>query len=321
MIGSEDSMKRILRLTLRIAFYTLTAIIALVMLTTSAFNIAKFSIYSEYYSMKENVALNPGLSDGFVCQGICAVDGTEQILVSGYMKDKSPSRIYVTDTDDNAYFVTLAKDGKSFTGHVGGISMRGDTVYLANGSRLYSFPLASVLDAKEGDVVEIGEGVKVNSSASFCYADENYVYVGEFHDGGKYVTDHYYDTAEGAHYAIISRYSHGDLECPDRIYSIRDRVQGVCFTPDGRVVLSTSYGLSSSHYYVYNEEDARDSGETLDGAPVYYLENCLRDVKGPAMAEGLDYLDGRIITLTESASDKYIFGKFFFANKIVSLEF
>ena len=49
MIGSEDSMKRILRLTLRIAFYTLTAIIALVMLTTSAFNIAKFSIYSEYY--------------------------------------------------------------------------------------------------------------------------------------------------------------------------------------------------------------------------------------------------------------------------------
>jgi broad specificity phosphatase PhoE len=71
---------------------------------------------------------------------------------------------------------------------------------------------------------------------------------------------------------------------------------------------------------VYNEADARESGETLDGAPVYYLEDCLRDIKGPAMAEGLDYLDGRVITLTESASDKYIFGKLFFANKIVSLE-
>ena len=29
---------------------------------------------------------------------------------------------------------------------------------------------------------------------------------------------------------------------------------------------------------------------------------------------------GKIITLTESASNKYIFGKFFFANDIVSLD-
>lgn len=313
-------MKRILRLTLRIAFYALTAVLALVMLTTSILNIAKFAIYSEYYSIKENVATNPGLSDGFVCQGICAVDGTDKILVSGYMNDKSPSRIYVTDTDDNAYFVTLSKVGDNFTGHAGGIATNGDTVYIANGSRLYSFPLSSVLDAKEGDVVEIGEGVKVNNSASFCYADENYIYVGEFHDGGKYVADHEYDTAEGKHCAIVSRYTHDDLEHPDKIYSIRDRVQGICFTPDGKVILSTSYGLTDSHYYVYSDADAKDSGETLDGAPVYYLEDCLRDIKGPAMAEGIDYKSGRIITLTESASDKYIFGKLFFANKIVSLE-
>lgn len=313
-------MKRILRLTLRIAFYALAAVLALVTLATSIFNIVKFAIYSEYYSIKENVAINPGLYDGFVCQGICAVDDTDKILVSGYMKNKSPSRIYVTDTDDNSYFVTLSKAGDSFTGHAGGISMNGDTVYIANGSRLYFFPLSSVLDAKEGDVVEIGEGVKVNNSASFCYADEHYVYVGEFHDGGKYVTDHKYDTAEGTHYAIVSRYTHDDLEHPDKIYSIRDRVQGICFTPDGKVILSTSYGLTDSHYYVYSDADAKDSGETLDGAPVYYLDNCLRDVKGPAMAEGLDYKSGRIITLTESASDKYIFGKLFFANKIVALE-
>ena len=314
-------MKKVLKLTLRIGFYILAAAVALVVLTTSIFNIVKFAIYNEYYSIKENVAINPGLSDGFICQGICAVDGTEQILVSGYMKDKSPSRIYITDKENNSYFVTLSKAGKSFTGHAGGVSMNGDTVYIANGSRLYSFPLSSLLDAKEGDTVEIGEGVKVNNSASFCYADENYVYVGEFHDGGKYVTDHEYDTAEGTHYAIVSRYAHDDLEHPDRVYSIRDKVQGICFTPDGKVVLSTSYGLTDSHYFVYDEADARDSGETLDGAPVYYLEDCLRDIKGPAMAEGLDYMDGKIITLTESASDKYIFGKLFFANKIVSLEF
>ena len=86
-------------------------------------------------------------------------------------------------------------------------------------------------------------------------------------------------------------------------------------------MLYTSYGLSDSVYYVYSESDAVDSGETLDGAPVYYLDKCLSEMKGPAMAEGLDYYDGKVITLTESASDKYIFGKFFFANKIVALDF
>jgi len=39
------------------------------------------------------------------------------------------------------------------------------------------------------------------------------------------------------------------------------------------------------------------------------------------MAEGLDYYDGKVITLTESASNKYIFGKLFFAFKIVGLDF
>ena len=38
------------------------------------------------------------------------------------------------------------------------------------------------------------------------------------------------------------------------------------------------------------------------------------------MAEGLDHYNGRILTLTESASDKYIYGKLFFATDIVELD-
>ena len=38
------------------------------------------------------------------------------------------------------------------------------------------------------------------------------------------------------------------------------------------------------------------------------------------MAEGMDYFRGSLITLTESASDKYIFGKLFFANDLASLD-
>ena len=53
---------------------------------------------------------------------------------------------------------------------------------------------------------------------------------------------------------------------------------------------------------------------------MYYLDSLIRKVKAPAMAEGVDIYNGGYITLTESASDKYIFGKLFGATKIVSLD-
>ena len=89
--------------------------------------------------------------------------------------------------------------------------------------------------------------------------------------------------------------------------------------PGGKVVMSTSYGLADSVYYIYDEEKATDTGKTVDGAPLYSLDTLEKEFTGPAMGEDLDYYEGKILTLTESASDKYIFGKFFFADKIVAL--
>lgn len=236
------------------------------------------------------------------------------------MKDHSASRLYITDKNNESYFVSLSSNGKAFKGHAGGVATTGDNIYLASGDTIYTFSLSEVLNSENGAIIDIGEGIEVNNQASFVYTDETHLYVGEFHDGENYITEHPYQTNDGKYYAIISRYPLNDLTTPNKIYSIRNKVQGACFTPDGKVVLSTSYGLTSSVFYVYNEADAVDSGQTLDGAPVYYLNNCLNEIKGPAMSEDLDYYDGKVITLFESACNKYIFGKFFFANKIVSLD-
>ena len=298
----------------------LVGIISLVVVAWGGLNIAKFAIYSEYYSINENVCKNPGLNDGFVCQGIAANEANNVFIVSGYMKDHSASRLYITDKNNESYFVSLSSNGKAFKGHAGGVATTGDNIYLASGDTIYTFSLSEVLNSENGSIIDIGEGIEVNNQASFVYTDETHLYVGEFHDGENYITEHPYQTNDGKYYAIISRYPLNDLTTPNKIYSIRNKVQGACFTPDGKVVLSTSYGLTSSVFYVYNEADAVDSGQTLDGAPVYYLNNCLNEIKGPAMSEDLDYYDGKVITLFESACDKYIFGKFFFANKIVSLD-
>lgn len=314
-------MKKVLKIIGKSFCIFFISLIGLVGLVWGGLNIAKFAIYSEYYSIESNVCRNPGLSDGFVCQGISVADEQDKILVSGYMKDKTASRIYVTDKTNKSYYVSLYKGSKAFTGHAGGVSCSKDNVYIASESKVYTVSLQTILNAKNKDKIDIGEGTKVNNHASFSYCDDNYLYVGEFHDGGAYITEHPYQTNDGQFYAIVSKYDVNDITKPIKIYSIRNKVQGICFTPEGKVILSTSYGLADSHYYVYNESDAVNSNLTLDGAPVYYLNNCIRDVKGPAMAEGLDYYQGKIITLTESACNKYIFGKFFFANKIVLLDF
>ena len=312
---------KLLKKSGRILLSVLAVLLALVLLTVGVLNIAKFAIYSDYYAAESALCRNPGLNDGFVCQGIAAADEAERILVSGYMKDKSPSRIYVTSTDDESYYVSLHCDGEAYTGHAGGIAVSGDRAYIANGSKIYTFSLSDVLQASNGDSVNIGSGVKINNKASFLETDDEYLYVGSFMDAAtKKTEEHIFETAEGTHTAICSVYSIDNLSVPVRIYSIRDCVQGICFTPDGKIVLSTSYGLSSSVYYVYSLDEAVDSGKVLDEAPVFYLEKAQAAVKGPAMAEGLDWFRGEIITLTESASDKYIFGKLFFANDIVRLD-
>ncbi|MBR5779350.1 MAG: hypothetical protein IKY21_01840 [Clostridia bacterium] len=307
---------------LKIALTVLAALLSLVIVVWGALNILKFAIYSDYYSIESTLCDNPGLSDGFVCQGICALENEGKIFVSGYMTDKSASRIYVTDYESNSYFVNLSlENGKAFTGHAGGIAVWGDRVYIANGSKLYFASAKSILNSKDGDSVTITVGAEVNNSASFVFADEEHVYVGEFHDGGAYITDHPYETKNGTQYAIVSKYTHNDLTAPVRIYSIPDKVQGMCITDSGKIIFSTSYGLTDSEYLVYEEDSARDSGLTLDGASVYLLEDRIKQISGPAMGEELDFSNGKAITLTESASDKYIFGKFFFANDIVALDF
>ena len=299
----------------------LGSIVALFVIVILGLNLAKFAIYSEYYSIETEYCPNPGISDGFVQQGIASVDGSGLTLVCGYMKDKTQSsRIYVCDSNGVKHYVNLMNLKKPYTGHAGGLATDGQKIYLANGSKIYTMDLAEVLRSENGAEIQIGKGTPVNNNASFVFCDQEYLYVGEFNYGDSYKCSHPYQTKEGLHKAIVTKYSLSDLTTPLKIYSIRDKVQGIAFV-DGYVVMSTSYGVADSVYYIYNEADAFDSGETLDGAKVYYLEECIKEFNGPAMGEDLDVHDGKIMTLTESASDKYIFGKFFFANDVVLLDF
>jgi hypothetical protein len=235
------------------------------------------------------------------------------------MMADSPSRIYVTGKDNRFHYVNLTQNGKAFTGHVGGIATAGDKVYLSTSSRIFTLSLIEILSARDGMTVDVGEGVVINNKASYVYADEDFLYVGTYFDKTPYSPDHVFETAAGTQSAICTKYALGDLQRPLAVYSVPDFAQGVAFA-DGLCVISTSHGLNDSVYFVYRLSDVTDSGTELDGAPVYFFESPLAELHGPAMGEDLDFSEGKFISLTESASNKYIFGKFFGAYSIFALD-
>ena len=324
-------MFKFFRTLFKVIFGIVGTAIGLAILLWLAGSLGKFAIYNEYYKMESNVCVNPGLGDGFVCQGVAAAESHGKILVSGYMDDDTNSRIYVVDIETNEYYhVKLTRNGgELYNGHAGGIATSGVYVYVANGSKLYAFNINSLLSAKDGETVDIGSGVPVNTAASYVFCDENYIYVGDFHHTeGSYLKEHTLDSGKVVN-GIVSRYTHRAIRAsdgetaptPDLIYTVPAKVQGICFTPDGQIVLSTSYGrFNSSYFYVYNQSDCTDSGETLNGVPVYTLGEYTNKIKAPTMSEDLDWYDGKVITVYESASNKYFFGKLFFADDVNALD-
>mgnify|MGYP003319314066 CR=1 FL=1 len=137
----------------------------------------------------------------------------------------------------------------------------------------------------------------------------------------------YVETNDGIYSGICSVYSLDDLETPLWVYSLRNKVQGFCVTDNGTIVLSTSQSFYSSEYYIYNKENIRKSEkeyvyeeENNKSLPLYILDNPSNVIKGTCMSEDLSYYNGKVFTLTESACNKYILGKFFFAFDIFSLE-
>lgn len=304
-----------------------------VVTAVASLNLLKFAIYRDYYSKERTICNIPGISDNFVMQGLTILDDEKEIIaIGGYTSNKTASRIYITNPNNDVRKITFTANGETFLGHCGGIAVSGNTFYIANGdgnkSGVYMLDLADILDTSKSEIeLDPTNTYKtVEGSASFVFADDNYLYIGEFHDGGKYVTNHPLVTKNGdTHYAICRKYALSDTELNNPLcyYSLPNKVQGFAITKTGDIVLSTSYGLSSSHYYFYEAKDIYLSDTKIDNVPTYVLENPKIDLKAPAMSEDLDYnpLNNEIYTVTESASNKYIFGKFFNANHVNSLNF
>lgn len=279
------------------------------------------ALYLHYFSNSQGEFVIPGLTTAFVPQGFSYLEGEETYLIAGYMSDGTASRVYVRDAEgDTGCTELLFEDGSAYDGHAGGICTNGKYAYLAGGDGVDVFLLADILAG--GQAIRLGE-ITTGFDMAYCSFYNGYLLAGNFYHPETYETpdSHRVTTPAGdENPALICVFQadeagvYGLDPTPVAAISTRDQVQGICFTSEEEIVLSTSYGFATSYLNFYEIDTQRvGSMEVMDTeVPLYYLdsENLTKQVSLPPMSEELVCRDGRILVMCESACNKYIFGKF-----------
>lgn len=275
--------------------------------------------FPAYTLARTEVAALPGLTEGFVPQGITYAPGEDAYLLCGYMDDETASRLYVLRDGDVTGIRLQKANGDVYTGHAGGVTAAGAYVYISNAQKLFVLNLRDVLSAENGDTLAFIGSVPVPCRASFCSNDGTTLYVGEYHDVG-YETDetHAVRTPDGSDYqALVFGYRldadapfglHG--ETPTSVYAICDRTQGFAMTPDGQAILSTNCAqVLKSRLQIYDCAGAADGVFSLNGSeiPLYALDakRLTKDKSIPSRSEDIEYDDGDVVIVFESAAEKY----------------
>ena len=235
---------------------------------------------------------------------------------------------------------------KGLVSHAGGLAVRGDYVYVTSNHKkksaddgtkasrtgMYVYSKTDIMKAEENALItslgHIDTFVSEDDyvGVSFITIDGNNLYLGEFYREQNYQTldFHKFETPAGDFnhsLALCYEFSSdpssvfGLNPSPVAAFSMPDLVQGMAIN-NGKFYLSCSYGMPFSTINIYSAEKlAAVKGEiTVLGKtlPLYYFDSAsLVEAKKIApMSEEIDFHDGLMYTMCESASNKYIFGKF-----------
>lgn len=317
-----------------IILIVIAAIMCLAVLAVIIVNIFVRVSFGTFYEQSGREFTIPGLDSGFIPQDIDYYDVGETWLFSGYMADGSPSPVYkrYINGEITEVFVRDA-DGNIYDGHGSAITSNDDFIYLTCENGYLVFDANDLIELTDGESITALKKVDVDFSPAFMNIENDELYLGNFYHPEAYETpdNHHIDTTDGTQnqavmyvYGSNPLFQYGFSSSPVRAYSIPDRVQGICATPDEKLIFSTSYGLAGSRILAYDTEGMLPDGyfSTSSGdVPLFILDSRtqLEDLEAPPMTEGIETHEGRIFISNESATNKYIFGKLYGANEVLSI--
>ncbi len=291
--------------------------------------------YDEFYGVAEDVAVIPGLSEGFIPQGMDYSEEHGILFISGYFKSKTESRasvIFALDAENGSFlgeYWLKKPDGSYLTGHVGGLAVTKKNIFIADGGLLYRFPLSDVAAADGSEELQAAETVKTPTSASYCNYSDGILYVGDFYLSPNYNTPEWRHLTDqnGKKYGAwcaaykLTRWTESEFTkealegekyaIPDFIFATETKVQGFTVIGD-TVVLSRSHGrVNNSALAFYDRPDTKKPDRTvlLEGKeiPTYFLssERLQKTITAPPMTEGVCTGKNGLYLLFESPASYY----------------
>lgn len=320
---------------LKIVGIILGSLIGIAVIAVLALNLYIRTTFAPYFKQAEAQFEIPGLNSGFVPQDLDHVEADDSWLFSGYMTDDSPSPLYRRTADGaiQTLYVTLP-DGSAYTGHGSAITTNEEFAYLACEGGYLTIPMDTLVFAEDGQSLQATEVVNLDFTPAFMNIEDDQLLAGNFYYPGDYETptNHHIVTPDGTENpAILYAFPQDPqtpgrfLTTPDNVFSIPGMVQGTCLSSDGKLVLSTSYGIAPSHLLAYQVDLGNPDGTFTIGSgekvPLLCLDsrNLAVDIAGPPMQEGIESHEGKVYTTDESASNKYLFGKLCGAGQVYAL--
>lgn len=297
------------------------------------------------------VFMIPGLDEGFVPQDICLIKDHAQDagakrdaatkrdnvdndtwIFSGYNTFGDPSPLYVCPPDQPARRVLVKLcDGSLYRGHGAAVTAWGNNIYLTVNDGYIVLDRRDVLKAADNSEVYALCHVRLPLQPAFMIAQAGKLYVGEYYFPVVYDTplDHRLTAPDGTHNpALIFEFTadphtlSGFSEIPTCAYSIPKEIQGMCCTSQGHIVLSQSFGVGDSHLLVFNAAHTTSSDtfayDTEHEIPLYCFDsgNLIASIPSIPMTEGLAIDGDTVFMLDESASKRYLLGRYFMGDRV-----
>lgn len=314
-MGGHEKLTGVLRISGRL--------LALALGSLLLFQIVFCFYFRDFYGSAERAFAVPALSDSFVPQGMEAWEGS--FLLSGYQADSGEARLVWLDPDGTDRTIrVLEEDGTPLQCHAGGVAVGGSFTYLAGSGKCYVLATREVMDPGNRSVAVLG-AFSTGNRASFCCRNGEELLVGEYAYQERYRTagSHHFITPAGEENPALVMVFHldeaeplGVEEHPCAAWSIPERIQGMSFSTDGRVILSASSAFGASQLYLYDLESARADSQgvfqTGEGAiPLYYLDSDdhIETLHMPPKAEEIVFEGDKLYILFESASRRFRYGK------------
>ncbi|MCR4741508.1 MAG: hypothetical protein K5866_01365 [Treponema sp.] len=319
-------MKKTLNIIIKVI---LVIILIILLFITGLRTYFRFPV-SKFYRNSEKSFIIPDSNKNYIAQGLTYSEEDGNFYLTGYMKDHSASPIYIVNKESKKLVKSLKiqnPDGSEFTGHNGGLTIFQNKIIITGGENkcLYVFDKNLIDSAENKSFVTYEKSLSLEADQDYISSaftsvikeeDGDLLVTGEFYRDPNYKTleSHTVDTSDGQNKALAVAYKvEEDNLIPVKAFSIRGLVQGMAFDKN-KVYLSTSWGTAFSYIYVYDLDKIEAESKNIMGKdiPLYVLDSKSQTeaIKLFPMAEEIEILDNKLYIMNESASNKYIFGKF-----------